>query len=67
MLDDGAGIPPELLGRIFDPFYSTKGDQGTGLGLAVVYGGVRQHGGHISVESTLESGTTFHVYLPIVD
>jgi len=67
VLDDGAGIPPELLGRIFDPFYSTKGDQGTGLGLAVVYGGVRQHGGHISVESTLESGTTFHVYLPIVD
>ncbi len=65
--DTGSGIARDQLSRIFDPFYSTKGERGTGLGLAVVYGGVRQHGGHISIESTLGVGTTFHVFLPIAE
>ena len=62
----GAGSRPSQLGRIFEPFFTTKGDRGTGLGLAVVYGGVRQHGGHVLVESTLGTGSRFHVFLPIV-
>ncbi|HET9317579.1 MAG TPA: ATP-binding protein [Vicinamibacteria bacterium] len=64
--DDGEGIPEELLGRVFDPFFSTKEDgKGVGLGLAVVYGIVEAHGGEVDVKSTPGQGTTFVVTLPL--
>jgi PAS domain S-box-containing protein len=61
--DTGAGIAPHDLGRVFEPFYTTK-PQGTGLGLAVSYGIVREHRGVIDVESELGRGTTFTLTLP---
>ncbi len=63
--DTGKGIPREQLSRIFEPFYSTKGENGTGLGLAVVYGGVRQHEGHVAVESEAGRGSAFHLLFPV--
>jgi CheY-like chemotaxis protein len=63
--DSGAGMDEETVARIFDPFFSTKGPgKGTGLGLAVVYGIVQQHGGWIYTLSTPRMGTTFEIYLP---
>jgi two-component system NtrC family sensor kinase len=63
--DTGVGIPPEVQGRIFEPFFSTKNaESGVGLGLAVVYGIVQRHGGSIDVDSTPGRGTTFRLRLP---
>jgi two-component system cell cycle sensor histidine kinase/response regulator CckA len=65
--DTGGGIPRENLGRIFEPFFSTKTGQvgaGTGLGLSTVYGIIRQTGGFVFVESRVERGTDFTIYLP---
>jgi signal transduction histidine kinase/CheY-like chemotaxis protein len=65
--DNGHGISPEILDRIFEPFFTTKAPgEGTGLGLAQVYGIVQQHGGFIDVSSRLEMGTEFVIYLPIL-
>ncbi len=61
--DEGIGIAPEHLSKIFDPYFTTK-EKGSGLGLAVGYSIIRNHGGHILVESTPGRGTTFTVYLP---
>jgi PAS domain S-box-containing protein len=65
--DSGTGIAPENVAKIYDPFYTTKGvGRGTGLGLAVSYGIVQEHSGHISVESTPGQGTIFRITLPTV-
>jgi signal transduction histidine kinase len=62
--DTGKGIPAEYLPHIFDPFFSTKGVSGTGLGLSVSYGIIRNHAGNIKVESEVGVGTTFTIELP---
>lgn len=66
--DTGAGIPAEIVDRIFDPFFSTKTvdkGRGSGLGLSVVHAVVEDHNGYIDVESTVDRGTSFFIYLPI--
>jgi PAS domain S-box-containing protein len=66
--DTGCGIPPDNLTRIFEPFFTTKDvGKGTGLGLATVFGILRQHQGWVTVYSEVEIGTTFRVYLPRLD
>ena len=62
--DSGKGIPPDVVEKIFDPFYTTK-DKGTGLGLAIAFNIVKKHGGEIGVQSTEGLGTTFTLLLPL--
>ncbi len=66
--DTGAGIPPENVPKIFEPFYTTKEvGEGTGLGLAVCYGILTEHGGSLDVHSTVGVGTTFTIVLPAIE
>jgi len=68
VIDTGHGISDENIAKIFEPFFTTKEvGQGTGLGLATVYGIVRQTGGYVLVESRVEPGTTFRILLPRID
>jgi signal transduction histidine kinase len=63
--DDGPGIPEEIRDRLYEPFVTTKSEgQGTGLGLSVMYGIVRSHGGRVDFESSAEEGTRFRITLP---
>jgi signal transduction histidine kinase len=64
--DTGSGIPKEMLGTIFEPFVTTKGEKGTGLGLWIVRGIINNHGGKISVRSRQGKGTAFKIEIPVV-
>ncbi len=64
--DTGPGIPAGIIEKIFDPFFTTKETgKGTGIGLSIVHGIVKNYSGFVSIESVLAKGTTFHVYLPV--
>ncbi len=66
--DRGAGIPADLLPRVFEPFFTTKeAGKGSGMGLSMVYGFARQTGGHVTIDSTPDQGTTVRLFLPIAE
>jgi two-component system NtrC family sensor kinase len=66
--DTGIGIPPENLGKLFNPFFTTKEKgKGVGLGLSVVHGIIQKHNGKIEVDSKPDEGTTFKIYLEVMD
>lgn len=65
VVDNGPGMPPEIQAKIFEPFFSTKGSRGTGLGLAVVRKTIEEHGGKLALESKVGEGTTFRIRLPL--
>jgi signal transduction histidine kinase len=65
--DTGQGIPPDVLPRVFEPFFSTKPGEGTGLGLTISRDIVREHEGSIRIESQLGAGTSVSVWLPALD
>jgi PAS domain S-box-containing protein len=66
--DSGTGMPAAIMERVFEPFFTTKpAGQGTGLGLSMVYGFVRQSGGHVAIESALGQGTAVRLYLPAAE
>jgi len=63
--DTGVGIPPDLVDKVFEPFFTTKETgKGSGLGLSMVYGFVKQSGGHVRIQSAPDAGTTVRLYLP---
>jgi len=63
--DNGCGIPPENLNKVFTTFFTTKGHTGTGLGLSICYGIINQHGGKIEVESEVDKGSIFSIIFPV--
>ena len=65
VIDNGVGIAPSMAGHLFELFHSTKGNRGTGLGLAVAKKIVEEHEGSISVQSNAQEGTTFTIRLPV--
>jgi PAS domain S-box-containing protein len=70
VIDNGRGVPPELLEKIFDPYFSTKdtvSQKGLGMGLAICYSIVKKHDGHIAITSEVDKGTTVDLYLPAFD
>src|SRR6202011_3748598 len=67
VVDSGVGMNAKVQARVFEPFFTTKGESGTGLGLAMVFGIVEQHGGHIEVGSAPGGGTTFRLTCPLAD
>ncbi len=64
--DSGTGIPPDVLAHLYEPFFTTRSPVGSGLGLAQVYGIVKQHLGYIDVSTKVGEGTTFSIYLPVL-
>ena len=66
--DNGSGISEDIVQRIFDPFFTTKdAGKGVGLGMSIVHSTISEAGGNIFVESELGTGTTFTIYLPVID
>jgi signal transduction histidine kinase len=66
--DNGSGIPEDRIERVFEPFFTTKTNgNGTGLGLSIALGIVKSHSGFITVDSVVEQGTEFKIYLPVLE